>query len=189
MIPGIKLMTPHPMYDPDGTLWNIALAMGPTKDGISTSGWRYVVYKVSCLTYMQYISILLPTCLQDWFSRCPLQTLLSQRLTRGSTWKSSLKWLQQDLKGFPTFTGETFLLYKQIHLELFFSQFLHDRELSYLHWAALGDWGFCKSPRKTYNPGFRVSLWLSFSFTSLLISESLHCFKEMISNEFRSQSY
>ena len=65
MIPGIKLMTPHPMYDPDGTLWNIAMAMGPTKDGSSTSGWRYVVYKVSYLTNMKHMSRHLPTCLQD----------------------------------------------------------------------------------------------------------------------------
>ena len=46
LIPGLKLMTPHPMYDADGTLWNIALCMGPTKDGISTSGWKYVIFKV-----------------------------------------------------------------------------------------------------------------------------------------------
>ena len=122
MIPGIKLMTPHPMYDPDGTLWNIAMAMGPTKDGISTSGWRYVVYKVSYLTYMKHMSRHLPTCLQDWFSRCPLQTLLSQRLTRGSTWKSSLKWLQQEPKGYPTFTGETFLLFNKCNQLNFFSR-------------------------------------------------------------------
>ena len=30
-IPGIKLMTPHPMYDDDGTLWNIGMAMGPDR--------------------------------------------------------------------------------------------------------------------------------------------------------------
>ena len=46
LITGLKLMTPHPMYDADGTLWNIGLAMGPTKDGISTSGWKYVLFKV-----------------------------------------------------------------------------------------------------------------------------------------------
>ena len=35
------------MYDTDGTLWNIAFARGPTKDGISTSGWKYVIFKVN----------------------------------------------------------------------------------------------------------------------------------------------
>ena len=40
-------VTPHPMYDTDGTLWNIAFARGPTKDGISTSGWKYVIFKVN----------------------------------------------------------------------------------------------------------------------------------------------
>ena len=35
------------MYDTDGTLWNIAFAVGPAKDGISTSGWKYVIFKVN----------------------------------------------------------------------------------------------------------------------------------------------
>ena len=30
-IPGVKLMTPHPLYDADGTMWNIAFAMGPDR--------------------------------------------------------------------------------------------------------------------------------------------------------------
>ena len=39
-------MTPHPMLDPDGTLWNIAFATGPDKNGESSAAWRYVIYKV-----------------------------------------------------------------------------------------------------------------------------------------------
>ena len=40
-------MTPHPMYDPDGTLWNIAFATGPDRNGKSSGAWRYVIYKVT----------------------------------------------------------------------------------------------------------------------------------------------
>ena len=40
-------MTPHPLYDPDGTLWNIAIATGPDSKGESTNIWRYVIFKVS----------------------------------------------------------------------------------------------------------------------------------------------
>ena len=39
-------MTPHPMYDPDGTLWNIAFATGPDRNGKSSGAWQYVIYKV-----------------------------------------------------------------------------------------------------------------------------------------------
>ena len=46
-IPGIRLMTPHPLYDPDGTMWNIAFAMGPDRYGKSSGVWRYVIFKVS----------------------------------------------------------------------------------------------------------------------------------------------
>ena len=46
-IPGIKIMTPHPLYDPDGTLWNIAFATGPDRAGKSSVVWRYVIFKVS----------------------------------------------------------------------------------------------------------------------------------------------
>ena len=46
-IPGIRLMTPHPMYDPDGTMWNVAVAMGPDRNGKSTGVWRYVIFKVT----------------------------------------------------------------------------------------------------------------------------------------------
>merc|ERR1711936_575974 len=46
-IPGIKIMTPHPLYDPDGTMWNIGFATGPDRDGRMTSTWRYVVFKVT----------------------------------------------------------------------------------------------------------------------------------------------
>ena len=28
LIPGIQLMTPHPLYDPDGTYWNVGIATG-----------------------------------------------------------------------------------------------------------------------------------------------------------------
>ena len=40
-------MTPHPLYDPDGTLWNIAIATGPNSKGESTHIWRYVIFKVT----------------------------------------------------------------------------------------------------------------------------------------------
>jgi len=46
-IPGIKIMTPHPLYEPDGTMWNIAFATGPDREGKSTGTWRYVVFKVT----------------------------------------------------------------------------------------------------------------------------------------------
>merc|ERR1711892_491501 len=46
-IPGIKLMTPHPLYEPDGTMWNIAFATGPDREGRSAGAWRYVVFRVS----------------------------------------------------------------------------------------------------------------------------------------------
>lgn len=46
-IPGIRLMTPHPMYDHDGTMWNVAMASGPDRHGKSTGAWRYVVFKVT----------------------------------------------------------------------------------------------------------------------------------------------
>ena len=46
-IPGIRLMTPHPLSDPDGTMWNIAFAMGPDRYGKSSGVWRYVIFKVS----------------------------------------------------------------------------------------------------------------------------------------------
>ena len=48
-IPGIQLMTPHPMYDQDGTMWNVAMARGPDRHGKSTgfNVWRYVIFKVT----------------------------------------------------------------------------------------------------------------------------------------------
>ena len=46
-IPGIKIMTPHPLYDSDGTMWNIAFANGPDREGKLTGAWRYVVFKVT----------------------------------------------------------------------------------------------------------------------------------------------
>jgi len=46
-IPGVKIMTPHPLYDSDGTMWNIAFAQGPDRHGKSDGLWRYVVFKVS----------------------------------------------------------------------------------------------------------------------------------------------
>ena len=47
VIPGLKIMTPHPLYDEDGTLWNIGFAVGPDKTGKASSAWRYVIFKVS----------------------------------------------------------------------------------------------------------------------------------------------
>jgi len=47
LIPGIKLVTPHPLYEPDGTMWNIAFATGPDREGNSNGVWRYVVFKVT----------------------------------------------------------------------------------------------------------------------------------------------
>lgn len=46
IIPGIKFMTPHPLYDKDGTMWNIAMCTGPTRDGRMEGLWRYVLFKV-----------------------------------------------------------------------------------------------------------------------------------------------
>eukprot|EP00091_Calanus_sinicus_P012415 TRINITY_DN2800_c0_g1_i3.p1 TRINITY_DN2800_c0_g1~~TRINITY_DN2800_c0_g1_i3.p1 ORF type:complete len:414 (-),score=43.25 TRINITY_DN2800_c0_g1_i3:647-1888(-) len=46
-IPGIKIMTPHPLYEEDGTMWNIGFAMGPDREGKSTGTWRYVVFKIN----------------------------------------------------------------------------------------------------------------------------------------------
>ena len=46
-VPGIRLMTPHPMYDQDGTMWNVAVASGPDRNGKSTGVWRYVIFKVT----------------------------------------------------------------------------------------------------------------------------------------------
>ena len=46
-IPGIRLMTPHPLYDHDGTMWNVAMANGPDRNGKSTGAWRYVIFKVT----------------------------------------------------------------------------------------------------------------------------------------------
>ena len=46
-IPGIRLMTPHPLYDQDGTMWNVAMASGPDRNGKSTGAWRYVIFKVN----------------------------------------------------------------------------------------------------------------------------------------------
>jgi len=46
-IPGVKIVTPHPLYDPDGTMWNIAFATGPDRDGNSAGAWRYVIFKVT----------------------------------------------------------------------------------------------------------------------------------------------
>ena len=46
-IPGIRLMTPHPMYEEDGTMWNIAFAQGPDRNGKYTGVWRYVIFKVT----------------------------------------------------------------------------------------------------------------------------------------------
>jgi len=46
-IPGLATMTPHPLYDEDGTLWNIGFATGPDRHGEVSSVWRYVVFKVT----------------------------------------------------------------------------------------------------------------------------------------------
>jgi hypothetical protein len=46
-IPGVKIVTPHPLYEPDGTMWNIAFATGPDREGNSGGAWRYVVFRVS----------------------------------------------------------------------------------------------------------------------------------------------
>jgi len=46
-IPGVKIVTPHPLYDPDGTMWNIAFATGPDREGNSAGAWRYVIFKVT----------------------------------------------------------------------------------------------------------------------------------------------
>lgn len=47
LIAGLIIMTAHPMYESDGTLWNIGFAAGPDRNGIATSTWRYVVWKVT----------------------------------------------------------------------------------------------------------------------------------------------
>ena len=47
LIPGLIIMTAHPMYEADGTLWNIGFAAGPDRNGIATSTWRYVIWKVT----------------------------------------------------------------------------------------------------------------------------------------------
>jgi len=45
-IPGLMFQTPHPLYEKDGTMWNIAMCTGPGRDGKSSGAWRYVIYKV-----------------------------------------------------------------------------------------------------------------------------------------------
>ena len=47
LIAGLIIMTAHPMYEADGTLWNIGFAAGPDRNGIATSTWRYVIWKVT----------------------------------------------------------------------------------------------------------------------------------------------
>ena len=53
VIPGMILQTAHPMYDSDGTMWNVGIAAGPDKFGHASGVWRYVIYKVNkyLLTY------------------------------------------------------------------------------------------------------------------------------------------
>lgn len=47
MIPGLAIMTAHALNDKkDGTVWNLALATGPSASGESKGIWRYVVYKI-----------------------------------------------------------------------------------------------------------------------------------------------
>ena len=45
-IPGLVLLTPHPLYEEDGTMWNIAIAAGPDTGGNLSAVWRYVIFKV-----------------------------------------------------------------------------------------------------------------------------------------------
>ena len=45
-IPGLVLLTPHPLYEADGTMWNIAIAAGPDTGGNLSAVWRYVIFKV-----------------------------------------------------------------------------------------------------------------------------------------------
>ena len=48
-IPGLATMTPHPLYDEDGTLWNIGFATGPDRHGeVCRVCWRCLGRALPC---------------------------------------------------------------------------------------------------------------------------------------------
>ena len=67
LIPGLILQTAHPMYDSDGTMWNIGVAAGPDQSGQASGVWHYVVYKVSCLRcFLETVTKKNETCIMKW---------------------------------------------------------------------------------------------------------------------------
>ena len=43
----MRVLTAHPFYESDGTMWNIASATGLDSKGQFNSLWRYVIFKVT----------------------------------------------------------------------------------------------------------------------------------------------
>ena len=47
IISDVRLITAHPLYESDGTMWNIASATGLDSKGQFNGVWRYVIFKVT----------------------------------------------------------------------------------------------------------------------------------------------